>query len=63
MTDAKRKVTADAIHVGLSVPSEHVTALRRLAQENDRSLSAEVRLAIRAWLDADSEPSELEPAA
>ena len=37
-------------HVTLRMPSSLVAELRLVARENDRSLSAEARLALRAWL-------------
>lgn len=37
-------------HVSFRMPSSLVAELRLVAKENDRSLSAEARLALRAWL-------------
>jgi predicted transcriptional regulator len=39
-------------HVTLRMPSSLVAELRAVARENDRSLSAEARLALRSWLTA-----------
>lgn len=39
-----------AEHVTLRMPSSLVAELRLVAKENDRSLSAEARLALRHWL-------------
>jgi plasmid stability protein len=36
--------------VSLSLPPSLVAELRAVATDNDRSLSAEARLALRAWL-------------
>ncbi len=37
-------------HVTLRMPATLVAELRKVATENDRSLSAEARLALKAWL-------------
>jgi plasmid stability protein len=37
-------------HVSFKMPQSLVDELRLVAKENDRSLSAEARLALRAWL-------------
>ncbi len=37
-------------HVTFRMPSTLVAELRLVAKENDRSLSAEARLALKAWL-------------
>ena len=37
-------------HVTLRMPSSLADELRRVASENERSLSAEARLALKAWL-------------
>lgn len=39
-----------AEHITLRMPASLVAELRLVAKENDRSLSAEARLALRAWL-------------
>ncbi len=39
-------------HVTLRMPASLVAELKLVARENDRSLSAEARLALRAWLEA-----------
>lgn len=41
----------DAQHITLRLPAHLVTELRAVATENERSLSAEARLALRAWLE------------
>lgn len=38
-------------HITLRMPADLVAELRLVAKENDRSLSAEARLALKAWLD------------
>lgn len=37
-------------HVSFRMPASLVRELRVVAKENDRTLSAEARLALRAWL-------------
>lgn len=37
-------------HVTLRLPASLAEELRLVAKENDRSLSAEARLALKAWL-------------
>lgn len=39
------------VYIGGRVEPELLIGLSRLAKENDRSVSAELRLAIRHWLD------------
>lgn len=38
-------------HLTMRMPASLVDELRVLAKENERSLSAEARLALRAWLE------------
>ena len=38
------------VHLGARVPASLREALVELAHRNDRSVSAEVRLALKAWL-------------
>lgn len=40
----------EAQHITLRLPAELVNELRAVATENERSLSAEARLALKAWL-------------
>lgn len=49
---------ADQTQIGFVAPVNEVDELRRLADSNERSLAAEMRLALRAWLaqHADGEP-------
>ena len=42
--------TAATEHITLRMPATLVAELRVIARENDRSLSAEARLALRSWL-------------
>jgi hypothetical protein len=48
--------TTDPIaHVSFKMPSSLVEELRLVAKQNDRTLSAEARLALRAWLNMTQE--------
>ena len=49
MTENGRK--RQVVFIGGRVEPELVIGLSRLAKENDRSVSAELRLAVRHWLD------------
>ena len=43
---------SDQTQVGAVVPIALAESMREIAKRNDRSVSAEVRLALRAWVDA-----------
>ena len=42
-------------HVSFRMPASLVRELRLVAKSNERTLSAEARLALRAWLNSTSE--------
>lgn len=43
--------TDDTAHLTLRLPVSVLDELRAVAEENERSLSAEARLALKAWLE------------
>jgi hypothetical protein len=45
---------SESISVGLKLPKAEAEQMRKLAESSERSFSAEVRLAIRAHLEAKS---------
>lgn len=51
-TGRTTKERAD-VFLGARMASDLALRLEKLAKENDRSISAELRLAIRHWLDED----------
>lgn len=46
-----RNETSPSEHVTFRLPADVLAELRSIANENERSLSAEARLAFRAWLE------------
>lgn len=50
---------AETVHLTARIPAELAEALTKLAEANERSASAEVRLALKAHVEAQtSEPAE-----
>jgi hypothetical protein len=45
-------MSTDLAPITVLVPAETLKTVRRLAGESERSIAAEVRLALRAWVDA-----------
>lgn len=43
--------TAETVHVATRVPKDLVDDLRDLARASERSTAAEIRLAIKAWVE------------
>lgn len=43
------------VHVAAVVPIGLAKSMRELAKRNERTVSAEIRLALRAWVDADDD--------
>ena len=51
----KRKVEPEETNIVIRVPTELKASVADLAKSRERSLSAEARLALRAWLDTEEE--------
>lgn len=43
---------SETVQVAAIVPKELADAIRDLARESERSAAAEIRLALRSWVDA-----------
>ncbi len=52
MDNTAPESTAETVQVAAIVPKQTATALADLARLHERSTAAELRLAIRAWLEA-----------
>lgn len=46
--------TADTVQIAALVPADLAEQLRELARKSERSQAAELRLAVRAWIEAAS---------
>lgn len=46
------------MRLGADIPEDLYEALRSLAARNERSIAAEIRLAVRAWIASDSEQAK-----
>ena len=51
-------MAADLKIVGSNIPAEMKDELQRRAAAADRSLAAEIRVALRAWLDQPADSAE-----
>ncbi len=54
--------TEEHVRISVRVPAEQVGALERIAAQEDRTLSGEIRRLIRLYLTEATEPQRLEAA-